>query len=108
MITIGNTVITAHEIVMFLNILLFLLFGLDKLMSKKKKLRIPELLLLIMSLFFGGIGALFGMVVFNHKTSKLLFRILVPVSAIVNFYLFRDSFYLFRQFLVFCLGIIPQ
>ena len=37
---------------------------------------------------FGGIGAMFGMVVFNHKTSKIKFRILIPIIAILNYLLF--------------------
>ncbi len=108
MITIGDFIITTWEIIVFLNVLLFLLFGFDKLLAKKKKSRIPEIILLLLSLFFGGIGAMFGMLVFNHKTSKLLFRFLVPLSAVLNYYFFRDSFYLLRQSLEFLLEIIPQ
>ena len=36
------------------------------------------------SFAFGGFGAVFGMVLFNHKTSKLKFRIFVPLSIIVG------------------------
>ncbi len=108
MIKIGQIVITAWELMVFLNAATFLLFGFDKLMAKKKKFRIPELVLLLLSLFFGGIGALFGMIIFNHKTSKFLFRFLVPVSAVLNYYMFKDSFYLLRQCLEFMLGAIPK
>ena len=105
---IGTFVISAWEIMLFLNILTFLLFGFDKLMAKNKKSRVPEVVLLLMSLFYGGIGAMFGMILFNHKTSKIAFRFLVPVFALVNYYMFRDSFYLFRECLEFLLGLIPS
>ena len=108
MITVGNFVITAREIMVFLNIATFLLFGFDKLMAKNKKGRVPELVLLLLSLFFGGIGAMFGMLVFNHKTSKIRFRFFVPLCALLNYYLFRDSFYLLRESLEFLLGVIPK
>ena len=32
----------------------------------------------------GGIGAMFGMVLFNHKTSKTKFRLLVPLYAVLS------------------------
>ena len=108
MMTFGKFVITAWEIILFFNIAVFLIFGYDKIMAKKKKTRIPEIVLLLLSLFFGGIGAMFGMLVFNHKTSKFLFRFFVPLCALLNYYLFRDSFYLLRQSLEFLLGIIPK
>lgn len=108
MITVGNFVVTTWEIIVFFNVLLFLLFGFDKLMAKKKKSRIPEIVLLLLSLFFGGIGAMFGMLVFNHKTSKMHFRLLVPLCAVLNYYFFRDSFFVLRQCLEFLLGIIPK
>lgn len=54
-------------------------FGYDKLMAKWEKQRIPEKLLILFALAGGSVGALFGMVLFNHKTSKALFRYGVPI-----------------------------
>ncbi len=104
----GNIVITPWHITVFLNVLVFFLFGIDKIKAKKKSFRIPEFVLLLLSLFFGGIGALLGMVVFNHKTSKKLFRFFVPACAVLNYYFFKDSFALLKQLLKFLLGLISK
>ena len=50
------------------NLLSFLLFGLDKLLAVRRKRRIPEATLLTLSVLCGSIGAMLGMIVFHHKT----------------------------------------
>jgi len=57
-------------------------FGLDKLASKKRGYRIPESKLLLLA-FFGPFGALAGMLFFRHKTRKIKF-VLVPIFAILQ------------------------
>ncbi len=100
--------LNANTMVLMLNVFVFLLFGVDKLWAKKKKMRIPEAVLLTLSLFFGGVGAMFGMLVFNHKTSKIKFRVLVPVFAVINYYMFRNGFGLLRYVLSIILQFIPE
>jgi len=56
-----------------LNFISFLLFGYDKFQAKRGGWRIPERVLLGLSLFGGGIGALAGMLAFRHKTRKNIF-----------------------------------
>ncbi|MDP2454361.1 MULTISPECIES: DUF1294 domain-containing protein [unclassified Kaistella] len=56
-----------------LNIGSFICFGLDKRKAQKNKHRIPERLLLIMTLLGGTIGSVLGMLLFNHKISKRSF-----------------------------------
>ncbi len=73
-----------YAMVILWNMLVFFLYGIDKLKAKNKLIRIPEGILIIFAFLFGGIGAMFGMVVFNHKTSKMKFRILVPLSVVLN------------------------
>lgn len=71
------------------NIIVMLIYGIDKLLAKSHKNRISEATLLVCALFGGGVGAMFGMVLFNHKTSKMKFRILVPliiVAEVVGMY----------------------
>ncbi len=51
-----------------INLLSLLLFGLDKLLARRKRWRIPELSLLTLSVLGGSIGAMGGMVLFRHKT----------------------------------------
>lgn len=71
------------------NIIVMFIYGIDKLLAKSHKTRISEATLLLCALFGGGVGAMFGMVLFNHKTAKIKFRILVPliiVAEVVGMY----------------------
>ena len=71
-------------ILLIWNIVVMTVFGFDKLMAKTKGRRIRETTLLLCAFFFGGLGAMFGMVLFNHKTSKTKFRLLVPLAFIAG------------------------
>ncbi len=66
------------------NLIIMLLFGLDKLFAKMHSRRISEFSLLLCTFLLGGMGALLGMVLFNHKTSKPKFRYLVPLATVVG------------------------
>ncbi|MGM9551037.1 MAG: DUF1294 domain-containing protein [Clostridia bacterium] len=66
------------------NIFVFFLYGTDKLLAKKRKHRIRESTLILLSYLFASLGAMLGMIVFNHKTSKVKFRVLIPLSFIFN------------------------
>lgn len=74
------------------NVIVMVIYGLDKLFARKRKHRISEGVLLTLALLMGGMGAMFGMVIFNHKTSKIKFRLVVPVLVLLNaavFWYFR-------------------
>lgn len=66
-----------------MNVLSFFAFGIDKALSKSKSRRISEKTLLTLSALGGPFGALLGMVIFNHKTSKAKFRFTVPFLAVL-------------------------
>lgn len=66
------------------NITVMFIYGTDKLFAKKKSKRISEKTLIISALLLGGVGAMFGMVLFNHKTSKMKFRIFVPLATLLS------------------------
>lgn len=66
------------------NILVMLLYGIDKSRARRGEMRIRETTLIIPPFFLGAMGAMFGMILFNHKTSKIKFRILVPAAMILN------------------------
>lgn len=68
-----------------INIIEFIIMGLDKLLAIKHKYRIPEFTLLFLSAIGGSIGAIVGMFFFHHKTKKLKFRILFPLFLILHF-----------------------
>ncbi len=66
------------------NLFVFLLYGLDKWKAKNNQWRIPEKVLLTASFFLGGVGAVWGMLVFHHKVSKWSFRLGVPIGLILS------------------------
>ncbi|MEG1441608.1 MAG: DUF1294 domain-containing protein [Oscillospiraceae bacterium] len=66
------------------NLFVFGLYGVDKYRALKDKWRIKEVVLICSALIMGGVGAILGMVVFNHKTRKPWFRFLVPLSVVLN------------------------
>lgn len=67
-----------------INLLTFIVYGVDKIKAKNKSYRIQEITLILLSLIGGGVGALMAMVVFKHKLSKKLFYIGIPMIIILN------------------------
>ena len=57
-----------------LQILPFLIYGIDKLFAKLGIFRIPEKALLATTFIFGILGSIAAMMIFKHKTSKTSFR----------------------------------
>ena len=70
------------------NAAVFVLYGIDKLKAVRGKHRISEKVLLTLPFFMASLGAMLGMIVFNHKTSKTKFRIIIPLSFIINILIF--------------------
>ena len=66
------------------NLLAFVLYGVDKLKAKKGAWLIPEATLLLVAFLGGSLGALLGMEIFRHKTKHAKFRILVPLFLILH------------------------
>ena len=66
------------------NLIVFLIYGMDKHYAKKKSQRISEKVLLIVAFLFGALGACAGMLLFRHKTKKLKFIILMPLAIAFN------------------------
>lgn len=69
--------------VFIINLISLSSMGLDKYFSIRKKRRLSEVLLIIISLF-APFGSIIGMVIFRHKTSKLKFRILIPLFFLLQ------------------------
>ena len=67
-----------------INVLAFLLFGIDKWKAKRDKWRIPEATLLLFAVLGGSIGALLGMRVFHHKTKHKKFLIGLPLILLAQ------------------------
>ena len=66
------------------NVVGFLLMGIDKLRAKKQVWRVPEKTLFLMALIGGSIGTNVGMYVFRHKTKHWYFVIGMPLILIVQ------------------------
>ena len=67
-----------------INILTFLIFGIDKWKARRGKWRIPEGTLIWMSILGGSIGALVGMYLFRHKTQKRKFNLGIPAILLAQ------------------------
>lgn len=78
-----------------INVITFILYGIDKLKAKKGKWRIPEATLLLLAVVGGSIGAWLGMKVWHHKTLHKKFRYGVPLILIAHIalciYFFREN-----------------
>ena len=62
-----------------LNLLTFIIYGIDKLKAKKAKWRISEATLLLLAVIGGSIGAWLGLQVWHHKTQHKKFYIGIPL-----------------------------
>lgn len=67
-----------------INLLAFLIYGVDKWKAKREKWRVPEKTLFLLALLGGSGGALVGMKVFHHKTRKWYFRFGIPAILILQ------------------------
>lgn len=68
---------------LIVNVVTFILYGIDKRKAVKKAWRIPEVTLILFAAIGGSAGALLGMFVWHHKTRKWKFRILVPLFVVI-------------------------
>lgn len=75
------------------NIITFLMMGLDKMKAKADRRRISEKTLLTSAFIMGGIGIAAGAFVFRHKTKKIIFKIAIPLSLVVNAAVIYGLFY---------------
>ena len=71
-------------VLLALNSVTFLIYGIDKLKAKSSKSRIPETTLLLFALLGGSLGAWLGMKVWRHKTQHKKFYIGVPFIVILQ------------------------
>lgn len=77
------TRIVAYYLII-INILTFLVYGIDKWKARNGKWRISEATLLLLAVIGGSIGAWAGMSVWHHKTLHKKFRYGVPMILIIQ------------------------
>lgn len=66
------------------NVLTFVVFGLDKWKARRGRWRVPEATLLGLAALGGSVGAWLAMQLFRHKTQKKKFRYGVPVLFVLQ------------------------
>ena len=67
-----------------INVVTFLLYGIDKWRAKRARWRIPEGVLLGLAAIGGSVGAWLGMGIWHHKTQHKKFRYGVPVMLLIQ------------------------
>ena len=67
------------------NFIAYLMMWVDKMRAIQNKRRIPEKQLLLTAFLFGATGIFLGMKKpLYHKAAKSLFRILIPILAVID------------------------
>lgn len=67
-----------------MSIVLFLVMGRDKALSKTRKRRVPEATLFLLALLGGALGGVLGMQIFRHKTQHISFVVGFPLLALLQ------------------------
>ena len=73
--------------ILIINLITLIIFKIDKKRSIKHEYRIKESTLIILSAIGGSIGAILGMNLFHHKTKKIKFKILIPLTLLIWIYI---------------------
>jgi uncharacterized membrane protein YsdA (DUF1294 family) len=77
-----------------INIIAFIVYGIDKLKAKRGKWRITETTLLLLAIIGGSIGAWCGVKVWHHKTLHKKFRygipLIIALQTAMVVYLYQD------------------
>ena len=68
----------------FINLLSFFLFGIDKYLAIKHKWRLSEKSLLFSLVLGGIIGGAMGMFIWHHKTKKWYFKLWLIISIVLH------------------------
>ena len=66
------------------NVLTFVVYGVDKWKARRGRWRVPEASLLGLAAVGGSVGAWLAMQLFRHKTQKKKFRYGVPVLFVLQ------------------------
>lgn len=77
-----------HQLLLYIllciNAITFVMYGVDKYKAKKGKWRIPEATLLMMAIVGGSVGAWAGMKVWHHKTLHKKFHYGIPAILLLQ------------------------
>ena len=65
-----------YKYIIIINIISFCFYALDKRLAIKKRTRVPEAILIFLSIIGGALGSLISMYLVHHKTKKWYFVII--------------------------------
>lgn len=71
-----------------INVITFVMFGVDKYKAIRQEWRIRESTLLGLALIGGSIGGWLAMYIFHHKTKKAKFFVGIPVILVIQIVVF--------------------
>jgi uncharacterized membrane protein YsdA (DUF1294 family) len=71
-------------LLVILNLISFFLMAFDKHLAKAGKRRVPEKVLFISTICFGGLGGVLGMILCRHKTKHWYFKLFFPIFLIAQ------------------------
>ena len=90
-----TTVICVAAVVLIvMNIASYALMGYDKQCARKRKRRVPERRLFLVTACFGGLGGVLGMTMFHHKTRHWYFKVFFPMLLVIQIALLVIGAYL--------------
>ena len=75
-----------------INVITFVIFGVDKYKAVRQEWRIRESTLLGLALIGGSIGGWLAMYIFHHKTKKVKFFVGIPVILAIQIVVFSYLF----------------
>ena len=79
---------TLQICIIFINIVAFIIMGIDKNKAQRNKRRISEKSIFTTAFIGGALGVYIGMRFFHHKTKHLEFTVGIPVAVIINMVIF--------------------
>lgn len=77
-----------------INVITFVVYGIDKLKARQHWWRVPEATLLLLAVIGGSLGAWAGMYVFRHKTQHKKFKYGVPAIILLQLLV---AYYVLKQ-----------
>ena len=73
--------------ILVISIITFIIYALDKLFAKHNMRRVPEKVLLGLSIIGGCYGGLLSMHIFHHKTKKPIFNVINVIGVLIYSYI---------------------
>jgi uncharacterized membrane protein YsdA (DUF1294 family) len=67
-----------------ISLITFLFYGYDKYQAKYNRIRIPGIVLHLLTLMGGTVGAFLGQILFHHKTKKWEFQLVFIMIVVVQ------------------------